>query len=510
MELERSSGLLLHLSSLPGRHGIGSLGEEACQFADFLHQSHTRYWQILPIHPVQKKYGFSPYASPSTYAGNPLFINPFKLKEMHPFLPDYQGPLRTDDFIDYEFMTEHLHSYFREVYSVFFEKAETEDISAFQKFCTKHASWLEDYVLFTALSVQFETTSWYNWDKDIAGRKEEALNKYRKQFKDEMQYYSLLQFFFFEQWNELKEYCAKLGVEIIGDLPIYVGFSSADVWAHPEVFLLNEEGLADPVAGVPPDYFSETGQRWGNPLYKWNDEKGRLNEKTLSWWAERLKHQLSLFDMVRIDHFRAFESYWAIPRSEETAIKGEWIEGPGEEFFTEMNRRLGTMPLIAEDLGIITEKVRKLRRSLKLPGMKILQFAFDFSNDNKYLPHSIEDPNCVIYTGTHDNNTVNGWYYESMLDGGTKHYIKSYLNLDNDDCFHQKFIKAAMMTTAHLCIIPIQDLLGYGGVFRMNTPGTLNFVNWSWRLKTMNTVWQEKNFWRDLNRMYNRHKKEDS
>jgi 4-alpha-glucanotransferase len=504
MKLERTSGLLLHISSLGGVQGIGSLGQQAFRFVDFLNETGTTYWQILPIHPVVKKFGYSPYASTSTYAGNPLFIDPFKLKDKYSFLPDYSDRTHLSDFINFDLVVNNLDKYFREAVSLFIKHGSEDEIQKYEQFCRDESHWLDDFALFTAISEEFNDSKWLNWDKDIAFRENKALETYREKLNDEIMYQSILQYFFFNQWAELKKYCVKKNIKIIGDVPIYVGFNSADVWASPEIFSLDEDGFADPVAGVPPDYFSATGQRWGNPLYKWFDSDGRLNKHTLEWWVKRLKHQLDMVDIIRLDHFRAFESYWAIPKTEKTAINGEWIKGPGIEFFKSIEKAIGDLPLIAEDLGIITKEVRKLRDDLKLPGMKILQFAFDFTNDNTYLPHSITEPNSIVYTGTHDNDTTNGWYYESGLDQAVKDYLKFYLNIENDDRFHQKFIKVAMMSVAKVCVIPIQDLLGYGSHFRMNTPGTLQSGNWNWMLKNLDEVWHEKNFWMQLNKLYNR------
>ncbi|MFW6365326.1 MAG: 4-alpha-glucanotransferase [Spirochaetota bacterium] len=504
MNFERSSGLLLHITSLGGQHGIGSLGSEAYSFADFLSQTNTRYWQILPIHPVLRQFGYSPYASTSTYAGNPLFINPFALKDSYPYLPECTIERQGDDYVSCHDVEQDLEEYFTRAKTAFFADAPETDMDAFRAFCKKHASWLDDFVLFTACARKFGTNNWSSWERGIAFREKREIERYRSLLEDDIEYHSLLQFFFFEQWRKLKSYCNERNICLIGDVPIYVGYDSADVWASPDVFMLDESGSADPVAGVPPDYFSSTGQRWGNPLYRWNEPDGSLSGRTLDWWIARLKHQLDLVDLIRIDHFRAFESYWAIPASEKTAVEGTWEKGPGRPFFDAVKDSLGEIPLIAEDLGIITEDVRKLRRELGLPGMKILQFAFDFANDNKYLPHSVEDPNCIMYTGTHDNDTVNGWFFNGGMTESEKQYVRYYLNLESESHFHQRFIKAAMMTPARICIVPVQDLLGYDSRYRMNTPGTMNRKNWTWRLNGLDPVWKEKHFWKDLNHIYNR------
>jgi 4-alpha-glucanotransferase len=323
--------------------------------------------------------------------------------------------------------------------------------------------------------------NWLEWDSGISLREPKALAQWSKKLGDKIRFHKFLQYQFFEHWAECKKYCNELGIQIIGDIPIYVTMESADAWANPGILLLDEKSRKPlSVAGVPPDYFSETGQRWGNPLYCW--KKGNeLSSETLRWWVKRITHLHKLVDLIRIDHFRGFEAYWSIPAEEKTAVLGKWIKGPGLQFFRSIRDELGHLPLIAEDLGVITPAVEKFRDALGLPGMRILQFAFDFNNKNLYLPHNIDKQDCILYTGTHDNNTTNGWFYGSEIDDNTRKYILEYLGVDDFSDFHWKLIRQAYRSVARVVIIPAQDLLGYGEEFRMNRPGTTE-GNWKWKL----------------------------
>ncbi len=483
MKLERSCGVLLHITSLPGRYGIGSLGDEAFRFAELLKEAGQSYWQVLPIGPVASAFDYSPYASTSAFAGNSHFISLDEIAKS----PWHDGNIDKGDFTDehfihFEKVTRHRSLALERAYTLFLSSAGNEEKKKFESFCEKERGWLDDYALFSALSEHFNTLDWTEWDDGIKTREKNLLAKWNKTLSRKVGYYKFLQYLFFEQWKRLKEKCNSLGIKIIGDIPIYINLESVDAWANPEILLLNEKDLKPEfVAGVPPDYFSETGQRWGNPLYRWVNKKGKMFVPTYEWWANRLRHLCSLVDLVRIDHFRAFAAYWSIPANEKTAVNGRWINGPGKDFFDWIEKTVGRIPLIAEDLGVITDEVKKLRNDLEIPGMKILQFAFDGNSDNEYLPHNIENPNCIIYTGTHDNNTTNGWFYGSENNDERRKYILDYLGSVKFNDFHQQLIRLAYMTTARLAIIPAQDIIGYGEEFRMNRPGTAE-GNWRWKL----------------------------
>jgi len=483
MKLPRSCGVLLHITSLPGKYGIGTLGKEAREFADLLKEGGQQFWQVLPIGPVVSPFGHSPYASTSTFAGNHLMISMESLceEEWCSAVPD-DIPGDEAHFIDFETSERRLNTFLETAFRDFEMQAADDVRAEFEVFCRESSFWLDDYALYTALALHFKSYNWLDWDTPVSLREPEAISEWREKLKDRVRFHSFVQFIFFRQWDDLHEYCSVQGVQLIGDIPIYITLEGADAWSNPGILDLCEKtGRPLSVAGVPPDYFSETGQRWGNPLYRWRDAAGHLNEETAVWWKERLLHLKKRVDIVRIDHFRGFESYWAIPADEETAVNGEWVEGPGMEFFTRLKHDLGDLPLIAEDLGVITPEVKKLRDGLGLPGMKILQFAFDFNNKNEYLPHNIENHNCILYTGTHDNNTTNGWFYEAEVDENGQKYIMEYIGSEQYSDFHWQLIRLAYMSVANLVIVPAQDIIGYGEAFRMNKPGTAN-GNWRWKL----------------------------
>jgi 4-alpha-glucanotransferase len=488
MKIKRSSGLLMHITSLPGMHGIGTMGKEAYHFVDLLAEGGQKYWQILPAGPVTSVFGYSPYASLSSFAGNYLFIN-LEMLQKEEWMRNYimsELPVNEyNDFVDFDSVIGFKRPLLESLAVNFYQYADASTKEEFNKFREKAKYWLEDYTLFIALAEHFNSFNWLTWDKDIRFRKPEALKKWGEKLKTKVDFHKFLQFVFFREWFSLKKYANDRGIKMFGDIPIYVTFDSVDAWANPDIFQLDKKTRRPlKIAGVPPDYFSKTGQRWGNPLYQWF-EKGSLKKETFAWWSERVKHALNLFDITRIDHFRGLESYWAIPAEEETAINGEWEKGPGIEFFERLKKELGlknnNLPLIAEDLGVITPQVEKLRNDLELPGMKILQFAFDFNNKNPYLPHNYKTTNCVVYTGTHDNNTTNGWFYEYEIDERTRKYVTKYLRVEHRHEFHFQLINLALSSIADLAVFPVQDLLGYAGKFRMNTPGkTRN--NWAWKL----------------------------
>ncbi len=484
MDLSRSSGLLLHITSLPGNRGIGTLGEEARRFADFTASAGFSYWQILPLGPTTSVFGHSPYASYSTFAGNPLLISLEDLAAEEWFHSELPKVMREPDHrVDFHAVEADSEEVLRRAWKNFTAHAGEAKREDFKLFRRSNRAWLDDYTLFTVLAEREGTLNWREWPPGLRSRRSAEIREARQRLADELEYHAFVQYIFFRQWDRLHEYCRERGIGLIGDIPIYISFESADAWANREILQVGQKtGEPSFVAGVPPDYFSETGQRWGNPLYRWFNRTGMLKRATLNWWKRRIAHLTGLVDIVRVDHFRAFAGYWSIPASEPTAIKGKWIQGPGLPFFKKVLRDLGDLPLIAEDLGVITPDVDELRDRLGLPGMKILQFAFDGNSDNYYLPHSLENPNCIYYTGTHDNNTLNGWYYGNEISDDTRRYIREYLGLDQDNAMHWRMLKVVLRSTARLSVVPVQDIIGFGEGDRMNTPGTSE-GNWIWRLE---------------------------
>ncbi len=484
MKISRSSGLLLHITSLPGKYGVGTLGKEAYDFIDLLKQGSQKYWQILPINPVSPVLGFCPYSSISSFAGNPILISLETLQQKDWIHDDILSSLHVEfhnDFVDFDRVFLKKMKLLFISFENFKQYSDEKLKKSFNGFCEANKYWLDDYAIFSTISSYNNSNNWLAWDKEIRFRNPEAIKKWGEKLKIEIEFQKFLQFVFFYQWKELKKYANKNGVKIIGDLPIYVSFDSADTWSNPNIFQLDKKRYKSiAVSGVPPDYFSKTGQMWGNPLYDWFENNGLKNE-TIMWWQKRFKHIFGMVDIVRIDHFRGFESYWSIPSKEKTAVNGKWMKGPGVEFFKRLEDKLGDLPLIAEDLGNITCEVEQLRDDLNLPGMKILQFAFDFNKKNPYLPHNFKTKNCIVYTGTHDNNTTNGWFYGSEIDENTREYIIKYLGAENRDEFHWKLIRIALSSVADLTIFPVQDILGYGEKFRMNNPAS-SANNWRWKL----------------------------
>lgn len=480
---KRACGLLLHITSLPGRYGIGTLGREAETFLDQLVSAGQTAWQMLPLNPTAPIFGHSPYASPSAFAGNPLLID-LESVQGETWCPDLElSGLEVPaagrvDFAAAERCGQRL----EKAFAGFRESAHSRDRSAFNDFKQNHADWLDDYALFTLFSRCFQTGHWLDWPEEVRVRDPQTLGAARRDHCVELETVAFRQFIFECQWQRLRQSAERHGVRLIGDIPIYVNLDSADAWAHPEIFDLDPRTRKpEAVAGVPPDYFSATGQLWGNPLYNWFDDSG-LNEAVLHWWEKRLRRMLEWFHLVRLDHFRAFVSYWAVPSDAHTAESGSWKPGPGRAFFQSMRERLGPIPLIAEDLGEITPDVEVLRDELELPGMKILQFAFDGDPDNIHLPHNYISPNCVVYPGTHDNNTVNGWFYGPELDDATRARVMEYVGAADPHDMHLHVVRLALQSIARLAVIPLQDVLGFGADCRMNTPGR-GEGNWSWQLK---------------------------
>ncbi|MFR5875163.1 MAG: 4-alpha-glucanotransferase [Eubacterium sp.] len=456
--------------SLPSPFGIGTLGRSAYEFVDFLKKSGQSYWQILPICPTS--FGDSPYQSFSTLAGNPYFID-FELLEMEEYLSaeDFEGITwgRYQNRIDYGTLYKNRGTVFLRLYNNFIK-----DIPpAFYDFCTKEAQWLDDYALFMALKENFGGISFDKWDKCFSNRDKDALEKFKLENQNKIIYHKMLQFFFYKQWYQLKEYANNNGIKIIGDIPIYVSLDSADVWANPDAFMLDNELKPIEVAGCPPDAFTENGQLWGNPIYDWE----YLKSTGYKWWIERLKASLEIYDVIRVDHFRAFESYYCVNANAKNAKIGTWRKGAGMDFWSEAERQLGDLPIIAEDLGFLTDDVRKLLDECGFAGMKVLQFAFDSREESNYLPHNYTK-NSVVYTGTHDNDTILGWL--ETADADDVDYAVKYLRAGDKYNLPREMMLCAVSSVSKLCILTVQDLLGIGSDARINTPSTIG-KNWLWR-----------------------------
>lgn len=466
----RTSGVLMPISSIPSPYGIGTMGKQARKFVDFLVKGGQKYWQILPICPTS--YGDSPYQSFSSFAGNPYFIDLEYLckdklltkKECESFQWGSNSK-----YVDYGIMYESRYALLRKVYARFTKK-EPQD---FEKFCENEKQWLDDYALFMALKDANGGQAWSNWDKSLRLREKKAMEEATEKYSEEIRFYKMLQYLFYQQWNELKAYANEAGIEIIGDVPIYVAGDSADVWANPEQFYLDENLNPIEVAGCPPDAFSDDGQLWGNPLFRWDVMK----KDGYTWWTRRIKAMSELYDIIRIDHFRGFDSFYAIPAKDDTAKNGQWKQGPGMDLFCELEKKLGKLPIIVEDLGFLTPSVHKLLKDSGFPGMKVIQFAFDSREESDYLPHTYTN-HCVVYTGTHDNDTVMGWMKTAPK--ASVKYAKEYLNLTKEEGYNWGMMRAAWSSVADMAIVPMQDILGLGSEARINTPSTLG-NNWKWR-----------------------------
>lgn len=469
----RRNGMLLPIASLPSPYGIGGFSKEAYEFIDLLEETGQKLWQILPLGPTS--YGDSPYQSFSTFAGNPYFIDLDTLAEKGWLTKeaceasDYGD---NESYIDYGRI---YNSRFVLLKQAFLNSDILSD-EKFTEFCKANQHWLPDYALYMALKNQNDGKSWIEWEEEIRLRKPEAVEYYKKELEEECNFYEFLQYEFHEQWTKVKEYAHKKGIQIVGNVPIYVAFDSADTWANPELFQLDEKNLPLGVAGCPPDAFSATGQLWGNPLYNW-----AYHKKTgYDWWLKRIAYCFDLYDIVRIDHFRGFDEYYSIPYGDETAVNGHWEKGPGMDLFNTVKEKLGELDIIAEDLGFLTESVFQLLKDSGYPGMKVLQFAFDPSEDSDYLTYKYQR-NCVVYTGTHDNDTTAGWF-EKLSDGDKEvalRYMNSFYTPKEEQ--HWDLIALAMRSTADTCIIPVQDFLGLGSEARINMPSTLG-DNWKWRM----------------------------
>lgn len=469
----RRNGMLLPIASLPSPYGIGGFSKEAYEFIDLLEETGQKLWQILPLGPTS--YGDSPYQSFSTFAGNPYFIDLDTLAEKGWLTKeaceasDYGD---NESYIDYGRI---YNSRFVLLKQAFLNSDILSD-EKFTEFCKANQHWLPDYALYMALKNQNDGKSWIEWEEEIRLRKPEAVEYYKKELEEECNFYEFLQYEFHEQWTKVKEYAHEKGIQIVGDVPIYVAFDSADTWANPELFQLDEKNLPLGVAGCPPDAFSATGQLWGNPLYNWAYHK----KAGYDWWLKRIAYCFDLYDIVRIDHFRGFDEYYSIPYGDETAVNGHWEKGPGMDLFNTVKEKLGELDIIAEDLGFLTESVFQLLKDSGYPGMKVLQFAFDPSEDSDYLTYKYQR-NCVVYTGTHDNDTTAGWF-EKLSDEDKEvalRYMNSFYTPKEEQ--HWDLIALAMRSTADTCIIPVQDFLGLGSEARINMPSTLG-DNWKWRM----------------------------
>ncbi len=494
MRTERRCGILLHPTSLPGPGGIGSLGPEARRFTDFLHGAGQSIWQVLPL--GYTSFGNSPYMCYSAFAGNPLLINLERLVEEGDLkgaeIPDHLSPHR----VDYRAVEEDKFPALRKAASAFFAKGKTWRMEEFWRFCDT-TPWLHDFALFMALKERFagQAADWSQWPDALARREPSALEGASRELGTDIGVHKYMQWQFFRQWRETRDYANERGVAVFGDIPIFVAYDSADVWTNPRLFRLDERGRPVVVAGVPPDYFSKTGQLWGNPLYDWEE----MARDGYAWWIERVRASLGLYDLLRIDHFRGFAGYWEVRAGEKTAMNGQWKTGPGESFFHALESALGRLPLVAEDLGVITPDVEALRDRFSLPGMKILQFAFGSGPDNPYLPHNHVN-NSVVYTGTHDNDTTAGWF--SSLSGRERKNVLGYLGTSGEDIV-KDLARAAMSSVADTVILPLQDVLGLGSDSRMNLPGKAG-GNWSWRVSRDLVSRKTERRLRDMTGIYGR------
>jgi 4-alpha-glucanotransferase len=476
MSFERLAGILLHPTSLPSCNGIGDFGPEAYKFVDFLFEAKLGLWQILPLSPPGL--GNSPYSSISAFAGNPLLISLDRLADRGWIARDRLKPSAASSGgsrINFDQIKATKLPLLQEAAQNFLERS-NGDRQRFESFKRENSWWLEDFVLFDVMRHVHQGASWSTWPRELAGREPEALHKFGVQHHRELEVERAIQFAFFEQWRALRRYAAERRIKVVGDVAIFVSYDSADVWRHPDLFHLDGEFQPTVVAGVPPDAFSATGQRWGNPLYRWDVCKARGYD----WWVQRMSWAVTICDIVRLDHFRGFESYWEIPASEPTAVKGRWATGPKDDLFHVLRSRLGDLPFIAEDLGMITPAVHALRERLGIPGMKVLQFGFGDPEAHIYLPHNFE-PNCVVYTGTHDNDTTAGWWASGATPEEKRH-AANYIG-DVPDGVHWAFIRAAFTSVAKMAIVPLQDVLGLGSESRMNTPSHVD-GNWGWQFES--------------------------
>jgi 4-alpha-glucanotransferase len=499
MNTNRRSGVLLHVTSLPSVYGIGDFGPSAYDFANFLCDAGQSIWQILPLNPTSDVCGNSPYCSYSAFAGNPLLISLELLVEdglLHGSDVEVRPQFRSEK-VEFEAVTQ----YKKQLLWTAFERFKSEPVRRFDfdVFYEQNKDWLDDYALFVSLKERFGGVAWSEWPIGERDRNEHALSFWRDELKDRILFEQFLQYLFFKQWLSLKTYCNKKNIQIMGDIPIYVSFDSADVWANPVFFKLDENKRPALVAGVPPDYFSATGQLWGNPVYDWY----ALRERRYSFWLKRMEHNLKHFDLVRLDHFRGFVGYWEVPATETTAINGEWVEAPAREFFNTLLKRFPYLPIIAEDLGTITPDVREIMISYEFPGMKLLHFAFgDDLPTNPYIPHN-HSINSVVYPGTHDNNTTKGWFRKELGDQERERLFQYLGRVVHEDEVHLEITRLALMSICNTAIIPMQDILGLGEEARMNLPSVAH-GNWEWRLEAQHLSPTLAEKWLRMTRLYGR------
>jgi len=473
----RGSGILLHITSLPSSYGIGDLGPGAYGFVNFLSEADQIYWQILPLNRTCTAYGNSPYSSFSAFAGNPLLISPELMVEDGILLKSdiEEHPTFPGERVNYRA----VNKYKDKILGIAYErsKAKLTGNYEFEKFCRENSYWLDDYGLFISIKRQFKGADWSKWPEGLRDRKEGVIKEWKEKLREMILMEKFIQYIFFKQWYSLKNYCNSKNLQIIGDVPIYVNYDSSDVWANPEVFKLDKEGRPVFVTGVPPDYFSSTGQLWGHPVYDWNF----LKETQYSWWVMRIEYNLRLFDIFRLDHFRGFVSYWRIPVTEKRAINGRWEKSPAKDFFNTLFKHFPHLPIIAEDLGVITPDVREIMNLFGFPGMRVLIFAFgEDLPTNPYATHN-HIKNCVVYTGTHDNNTIRGWFEKEICPEDRKRLFEYIGKEVSGKKIHRELIRLAMMSVANMVIIPMQDILGLGEKARMNLPASSR-GNWEWRV----------------------------
>lgn len=495
MSFKRASGTLVHPTSFPSDYGIGDLGPSAYRFIDFLESTDQCIWQILPLGPTG--YGNSPYAGYSAFAGNHYLISPDVLVKKGLLLDEEVGPekVASTTRVDYDAVYAIKDNLLRKAANRFYSQLSNKKNKALEDFKKKNKYWLDDYVLFVSCLIEHGKQPWTSWKKDLALRKKKALDDAKKKLAVELDYHYWLQFEFFNQWQDLKTYANNKQIQVIGDIPIFVDHNSSDVWSHPEYFELDKDGNRMLVAGVPPDYFSKTGQLWGNPLYKWSV----LEKDNFSWWVKRFEQMFEMYDAIRVDHFRGFDAYWEVKADAKTAEFGRWVKGPGKKLFTTIRKELGDLPIIAEDLGVITPEVVDLRESFGFPGMKILQFGLSGDPTNSFLPHNY-DPNCVVYTGTHDNDTTLGWYAQAPA--VEQHWAREFTRSDGKQ-IHWELIRLGMMSVADMAIFPLQDFMGLGTEHRMNLPGTTE-NNWVWRYTDSMLYGIDGNYIKHMVGIYNR------
>jgi 4-alpha-glucanotransferase len=494
----RSSGLLCHVTSLPGPHGIGDLGPAAYTFVDTLEEAHQHIWQVLPLGPAGG--GDSPYDSRSSFAGNPQMISMEAVRDMG-LLESREVPEETGfsrERVEFRRVQRWKGRRLRKAFEQFEAGNLRQIMQDFESFQQRNRDWLEDYALYQVLREAHKGTAWHRWPAGLRDRRADALSEARNELDVEVRFHEFVQFLFDEQWHRLKQHANDQGISIMGDIPIYVALDSADVWANQDQFLLDDQGKPIVQAGVPPDMFSADGQLWGNPVYDWE----KMQADDFAWWTMRIKRVLDLTDIVRIDHFRGFAAGWQVPQSERTARNGEWVQGPGEAFFWNLQQKLGTLPIVVEDLGVITPDVEALRDGLGYPGMKVLQFAFGDDSENPYLPHNAV-PNSMIYTGTHDNDTTRGWYQAASRT--EQDHVREYLQTSSKR-IHEDMIRAAWASVSVLACTPVQDLLDLGSEARMNVPGQAK-GNWAWRLESIESLRERASFVRDLTSLYGRNRR---